>query len=410
MAQRLTLLGFLLINASAGMAACLPAGSPPCEDPLGCRSLAPGEALRIDYLLALSGPHQPMGSDALGGIEMALQERQGDLLGHPIELGGQAADCSREEVLEAALKIAADPQALAVIGPHCPYGAAQAAGTLGNAGLLAISLAAALPESVGEQAWPAGFFRLALDERSQAALAAGFARLQLGARRAATLGDGSPYSAALQQAFARAFEELGGEVSYEGLLQPGESDARPLLREIAADPPQVLYLPLHERQGSRIAAQAAEFEPLRGMALVGADGLFVDAFLENLLDYPGEIYLAGLDSSGRRSARFLESWVARYGDGPHSGLHALAFDATRLLLDTIAAVAVQRADGNLSIGRQALREAIASRESFAGVGGDYACLLPGDCTLQQEIAIFRLSPAEAGQGWPPTPFWKAGVD
>ena len=77
----------LLLFASILLAACQP-GAPPfeCTDAIGCVDITPDEPIKIGALQVLSGEMGPIGLEQVQSIEIALADRGGELLGHPIEL------------------------------------------------------------------------------------------------------------------------------------------------------------------------------------------------------------------------------------------------------------------------------------------------------------------------------------
>ncbi|NPA91336.1 MAG: ABC transporter substrate-binding protein, partial [Chloroflexi bacterium] len=89
-----------------------------CDDPLGCVEIGPGDPIRIAYMLVVSGPNETLGIDSKRGIEIAIDDVGGELLGHPIELVGEDSQCSPEGGQAAAQKIAADKSIVGVIGTN----------------------------------------------------------------------------------------------------------------------------------------------------------------------------------------------------------------------------------------------------------------------------------------------------
>ena len=101
------------------LAACTPAAPPTeapaaaaapaaasfvCADKIGCVDIAPGKPVHIAYAMVVVGPDATLGIDSMRGVEIAIDDKNKMLLGHPIELtgedtgcnpeGGQAASCS----------------------------------------------------------------------------------------------------------------------------------------------------------------------------------------------------------------------------------------------------------------------------------------------------------------------------
>jgi hypothetical protein len=85
----------MLIVASILLAAC---GGPKfeCTDAIGCVDIAPDEPVKIAYMLTISGATAYLGQDSQGAIEIAIDDRGGELLGHPISLSGEDSLCSAE--------------------------------------------------------------------------------------------------------------------------------------------------------------------------------------------------------------------------------------------------------------------------------------------------------------------------
>jgi branched-chain amino acid transport system substrate-binding protein len=256
--------------------------------------------------------------------------------------------------------------------------------------------------------WP-GYFRTAHNDLFQGRVAAEFAWTQLQVKTAATIHDGSPYAESLQRVFAEVFAELGGTVTSQEAVNVGDTDMGPVLTRIAAGAPELIYFPIFEPEGGFVADQAKDVSGLENTILMGADGLFADTFPENAGSGAVGMYLSGpyVDPSpGSPYAAFLDKWTAKFGGSPPSGFHAHAYDATNILLDAIAAVAVKDTDGTVHIGRQALREAMYGVRNFNGLTGTLSCDVNGDCATGEALGVFKLSQAEVDGAWPPPVFWQ----
>ncbi|RMG90847.1 MAG: branched-chain amino acid ABC transporter substrate-binding protein [Chloroflexi bacterium] len=378
-----------------------------CEDEIGCVEVAPDEPITVAYMLTISGPTAFLGEDSRGGIEIAIDDRGGELLGHSIELVGEDSLCSAEGGQTAAQKVAANTKVVGIIGTNCSSAATAALPIISEAGLVMISpsnTAPALTDPNGT--WQPGYFRTAHNDLFQGRVAADFAYNELGARTAATIHDGSPYADGLQAVFAERFQELGGTITFQGAVNVGDTDMRPILTNIAADSPDVLYFPIFEPEGNFIAAQSKEIPGLENTTLMGADGLLVDSFPEATGPAAEGMYLSGPYITGSAYDEFLSKWEAKFGGSPPSGFHAHAYDATNILFDAIEKVAVQGDDGSLLIPRKALRDAIASTANFNGLTGTLTCSETGDCATGEALGIYQITDAEiSGGNWPPEVVW-----
>jgi branched-chain amino acid transport system substrate-binding protein len=399
----------LLMAAAFILSACRPQAATTfeCPDPIGCVTIAPGEPIHIAYMLTVSGATAFLGEDSRGAIEIAIDDRGGELLGHRIQLTGEDSMCSAEGGQTAAVRVAADESVIGVIGTSCSSAATAALPTISDAGLVMISPSNTAPALTDPGAtWRPGYFRTAHNDRFQGRVAAEFAYNELGARTAATIHDGSPYADQLQQVFVQVFRELGGEITHQGAVNVGDTDMRPILTRIGADNPDVLYYPIFEPEGDLITAQSREVAGLQNTDLMGADGLLSASFPPSAGANAVGMYLSGPFVTGPEYEEFLNKWRARFGGEPPSGFHAFAYDGTNILLDAIERVAVVEDDGTVHVGRQALRDAIAGTTNFRGLTGVLSCGEHGDCATGEALGIFRISEAEvAGENWPPEAVW-----
>jgi branched-chain amino acid transport system substrate-binding protein len=356
-----------------------------------------------------------LGEDSLGGIQLAIADRGGELLGHEIELTGEDTLCNAEGGQAAGQKIAADDTVIGIIGTNCSSEAVAALPAISGAGMVMISPSNTSPRLTNpdpetDGVWMPGYYRTAHNDLFQGAVAAQFAIEELGAATLATIHDGSPYAQSLQEVMADTFTEMGGEVVFQGAVNVGDTDMSGILNEIAVLEPDVLYFPIFEPEGNFIADQAKNTPGLEETVLFGADGLFADTFPEATGDAALGMYLSGpyVDATDEAYVEFLAKWEEIIGGVPPSGFHAHAYDATNLLLNAIEAVAVDSGDGTLVIGRQALRDALDAVEGYVGLTGTLACGETGDCATGEALAVFELTQAELDGSWPPAAVWAPG--
>ncbi len=381
-----------------------------CEDELGCVVIEEGDPIVIGYMLTTSGPTAFLGEDSLGGIGIAILDRGEELLGREIELVGEDSLCSAEGGQTAAQRIAANDEVLGVIGTNCSSSGAAALPIISAAGMLMISPSNTAPTLTADPedggVWMPGYYRTAHNDLFQGAIAAQFAIEELGVETLATIHDGSPYADGLQGVMAGTFEELGGEVTFQGAVNVGDTDMTAILTEIATNPPDLLYFPIFEPEGNFIAAQARGIAGLEDTILMGADGILVDSFPEATGEAAVGMFFSGPFITGENYLAFLETWEEEIGGVPPSVFHAHAYDATNMLFDAIEAVAIEGEDGELIIGRQALRDALTATEGYEGLTGVLTCDETGDCATGEALGIFQISEAEVFDGnWPPEVYW-----
>jgi branched-chain amino acid transport system substrate-binding protein len=382
-----------------------------CDDPIGCVSYGPDEPIHFASMLTISGATAFLGDDSTGGIAIAFDDRDNQLLGHDIQWTEEDSLCSPEGGQTAATKVAADPTIVGVIGTNCSSAMAAAMDTITGAGLTIISPSNTNPPLTLEgQTWKEGYFRACHTDLFQGKVAGEFAYNELGSRTLATIHDGSPYADALQEVMAATFAELGGTVTFQGAVNVGDTDMRAVLTSAAADEPDAMYFPIFQPEGDFIVQQVSEISGLENTTMIGADGLLAASFPPVAGPNAIGMYLSGPLVKGALYEDFLDKWDIKYGGVPPSGFHAFAYDGTNILMDAIEAVAVVDDDGTVHIGRDALRKAMAATTNYRGLTGSLDCgtkefaagTSHGDCATGDALAVFQLTEAEINDGnWPP---------
>lgn len=402
--KRLFSLISLVVLASLVLAACGGgAAAYECTDALGCVTIGPDDPLHIAYWGVLSGPDGTLGEDSKRGVEVAIDDKGGELLGHEILLTTEDAGCTPEGGATAASKLAADTSIVALIGSSCSDETVGGVAAITNAGLTTISPSNTRPALSDPNRGPdyAGYLRTAHSDAFQGKAVAEFAYNVLGARKAATIHDGSAYAEALQQVFADNFAALGGEVVAQEAVAKDATDMRPVLTSIAANEPDFLYYPVFVAVGGFITAQVREIAGLEDVKLAGSDGIFTPDFVSAAGPNVQGMYLSSPDFSAfpEGYASFIEKHNAKYGGAPLSIFHAHAYDATNIIFAAIEKVAEVQEDGTIYIPRQALRDAIYATANFQGITGNLSCSASGDCGAPV-IAVYEVTNSDPAS-WNP---------
>ena len=382
-----------------------------CSDDIGCVAIGPEDPVTIAWMLVTSGANSFFGEDSLGGIEIAVERRDGTLLGREIVLVGEDSQCTPEGGQLAAQRLVANESVLAIIGPNCSSASEAAIPVISRAGFLlasptAVSSTLTNPDRESGGTWMPGFFRTIHTNALQGRVAARYAREVLDAKTLATVHDGSTFAHDLQDAMTETFTELGGEVVYQGAVNVGDTDMTALLTEIASHAPDLLFFPIFQPEGDFLVAQARNVAELENTVLMGSDNLLTPGFVEATGEAALDVILFGPNIEGEDYSELLALWQERYGTDPPGGFHAHAYDTANLLLDAIESVAQVGEDGSVLVGRQALRDAIASTSGFAGITGSLTCSPTGDCATGEAIGVFRIGEREVSEGhWPPELVW-----
>jgi len=373
-----------------------------CEDELGCVDIPPGDPIHIAYMLDQSGDARSVGIDSIRGVEIAIGQK-GEILGHPIELTGQDSACNPEIGQEVAPRIAEDPAVVAVVGTTCSSTAVVVAPIISQAGLVMISPSNTKFLLTDPRVHQPGYLRVAPNDGVQARAAAEFARSLLpDARTAATLYEDDLSSAPLQQLFARAFKELGGEITVQEQISPDDSHVRSTLAFVARTKPDLIFCPLLVEVGGLVTRLARETPGLEETILLGTDGMFAPELLKIAGPAAVGLYLSSPDLSiaGDRYQAFLAQYRDRYGESPQSLFHAHAYDAAAMILAAIEQVAVLDEEGGLHVGRQALRDALFATRDFDGLTGILTCTPRGDCA-DTRVSVYQVVSADP-DAWNPS--------
>ncbi|MCP4539341.1 MAG: ABC transporter substrate-binding protein [Chloroflexi bacterium] len=387
------------------MTACLVAcqQSPPfeCTDAIGCVTIAPGEPLKIGTLQALSGSATILGTTQSQTIELAIDERGGQLLGHPIVLQVEDSGCTSEGGAVTAAKIVTDPQVMAILGTTCSGAATTASKVMSEAGLVMVTGSNSAPSltSIGGQKgqdWQPGYFRTSSNGVWTIQAAAAFAFHELGVSKTATINDGDAFTRGTTNAFGQTFTKLGGEIVLDATINKGESNMRPVLQAVADSGAELLFFPLFQSEGELVILQAKAIAGLENINLLSNTALLTDDFIANVGETGlGMYFMDRATPQTPADAELRDAYASKYGELPQHVIYVGWYDAANLLLHAIESVAVQDTDGTLHIGRQALRDALYATINFEGVGGTLNCDEFGDCGVA-EYNVLRLDDPAAG--------------
>jgi len=371
-------------------------------DPVTGVIIRPDEPLKLGVIQSLSGQVAPLGQEQMRGLELSLARRGGMLLGHKVQLLVQDTGCQPEGGANAALKIVADPQVVAIFGTTCSGDAATASEIMSKAGLSMISgnnSAAFLTSMGGKQAskWQPGYFRTASNEESSGPAAATFAYKKLGIRRAATINDGDLYTTGLTDGFASQFVKLGGKIVLSAKVSKADTNMGPVLTAVANSQAQLVFFPLFQPEGNHLLLQARRTPALKDTVLMSDGSLIEQSFIDAVKDAAVGMYFVGPSPPDKTPEldALLKEYVARFNAAPSALYYASAYDAAEILFTAIEKTAIKEPSGALRIGRQALRDALHATHGFKGVSGKLTCDTFGDCAPAR-FNVLRLDDPAAG--------------
>jgi len=380
------------------------------DDKMGVVKVKKGDPIHIACWMVVAGPDASLGTDTKRGVEIALADKGGKVLGHPVKISVQDTGCNAEGGQAAATKLASDPTIVAAVGSNCSSEAKPGVPILWKAGIATVSPSNTAPYLTDPKrgADYNGYLRTCHNDTVQGAVAAQFALKELKIKKAATIHDGSVYAEQLAQVFADTFKKMGGTITAQEAVSPTDTDMRPVLTKIATGQPEFIYYPIFIAAGGHVTRQVKEVSGLEKVKLMGADGIFSPDFYKAA----GETAIGMFHSSPDFSAfaggykDFLAKHQKKYGEKPLAPFHAHAYDAAMIIFAAIEKVGKTGPDGTLYIGRQKLRDALYATKNFKGMTGTLNCDQYGDCA-DPKIGVY-VTTAENVKNlvMPDKPFWK----
>lgn len=373
---------------------------------LGAVTVASGESIQIRSIQVLSGPDATLGIPEERATRMAV-EHYGDIHGFSVEVGTSLDGlCTADGGQAAAQIVVSDTQVVGVVGTSCSGEAQSAMPLISEAGMVMISGSNTSPsltsdfEGTAGENYYEGYYRTAHNDLIQGQASANFVFNELEITQVALIHDGDPYTQGLTTAFQNAFEALGGTITAHTSAARGTTDMVPVLTEVAATSPELIFMPIFIAEGTYIVQQIGQVSGLEDVALMAADALQSPDFM-GLPEAEG-FYLSGPDlrfgdatagATGVSADQFLTEYEEAYGESPTAPFWAHAYDATLILLTAIEEVAVMDGD-DLFIDREALREAMTATSSFEGITGTLSCDDFGDCAAGKIAIVQNTDPAD----------------
>ncbi len=321
---------------------------------------APTEAappIKVAGIIALSGEAAIDNSTSIPGVELAVEQinKGGGVLGRSIDFFWIDNHSSAIGSMIAARK-AATAGALAIIGPAWSSHALGSAKVAQANKIIMLATAATSPKitRIGDY-----IFRVCFTDTLQGKVMALFAAEDLKAGTAAVIKDaGSEYSLGLADEFQKHFNRMNGEVICEVSYLKNQKDFGPLLEQIKASDPQVVFVPGHLESG-RIVDEAQKM----GIQAVylGGDGWLGDGFMQVGGRSLKHGYYSTHWTKSNENLKRLDFMRLNRHSEQIDGVTALSYDAVYLLID-----AIQRAN-SLDVSR--IRNALAQTERFEGITG-----------------------------------------
>lgn len=325
-----------------------------------------GDTIKIGHYASMTGETSTFGVETDNGIHLAIKElnAKGGVLGKKFEVETQDDQSKPDEAKTVAVKFAADPSIVAVIGEVASTRSLNAAPVFQKAGIPMVSPSSTNPKvtKIGDY-----IFRVCFIDPFQGSVMAKFAAEDLKAKKVAIMrSQKSDYSIGLAEVFTENFKKAGGAIVADVSYNETDSDFRSQLSQIKGKSPDAIYIPGYYGEVGTIARQARE----QGITvpLMGGDGWDSPDLVKGA-GGPGKA-LEGCyfsnhyskDDASPRVQTFVKAYQTDYNGAAPSGLAALGYDAMMIVAD-----AIKRAN---STDRAKIKDALAQTKAFPGVTGE----------------------------------------
>jgi branched-chain amino acid transport system substrate-binding protein len=321
-----------------------------------------GETIKIGLIASLNGEQQPWGLDSKQGAELAVEEinAAGGIQGKKIELIVEDTGSKPEGGKSATEKLVSEDKVVCVLGEVASGITLPAAQVCQENGVPLIAIGATRVD-VTQQG--GAIFRVCYTDDFQGAAMAKYAFEDLKLRKVAILTDRKlPYSTGLSEVFAKAFQELGGEIVTEEKYESGNIDFKAQLTNIKAKDPDGLFCSGYFTEVGPIARQRESLG--LNVPMLGGDGW--DS--KDLLDSGGTGIVGGFfanhyhQSEEREEVKnFVANFKKKFGTDAGTAMAALTYDAAGVCFDALK--------NAKALDSKSLIEAIQSVKDYKGVSG-----------------------------------------
>jgi branched-chain amino acid transport system substrate-binding protein len=305
---------------------------------LGCQSGADAKVIKIGVILSLTGDNSVFGQSEMAGLKIAADElnRKGGVLGKQIKLVMVDNRNDSAETVNVVRRLVEQEKVVAIIGPGGSGPTMAATPVVTAAKIPLVSNTASNPYVTARREGGINkyIFRVCFIDTYQGRVDAEFAYERLQARRAAILYDvGSDYSQWLGKYFEDAFIKKGGMLVAKEAYRTGELDFRAPLGKIKSTNPDLIFLPLNQKDAALAAKQARDV----GIKtqLMGGDNWASPDLLKLAGEAIEGAYFSNTTSFDEpRIHAWIEQHEKEFG-GPVLRVALLANDALFLIVDAI---------------------------------------------------------------------------
>ena len=221
------------------------------------------DTIKIGHAVALTGDASVFGQSEHTGLKLAVEavNKKGGIMGHQVELVAVDTRADPTETVNAVRRLVEQEKVKAVIGVAQSGVAMAATPIVTNAKVPMISTTSSNPFVTVDKNGDLQkyVFRVCFIDPYQGTVAAQFAYDKLKAKTAAILYDvGSDYSQWLAKYFEEAFSKMGGTIVGKEAYRTGELDFRAPLGKIKSAEPDILFLPMTQKDAALAVKQSRD--------------------------------------------------------------------------------------------------------------------------------------------------------
>lgn len=337
-----------------------PETAEPTAEPVQGEPTGPVDPIKIAYIGPLTGNYETYGRHQRQALELAVDNinAQGGINGAMVEIEWNDDKSDPNETVNLAYKVCDEEDVLTVFGPFTTTSALATVDIFVEAGIPVCS------GSVSNADWSGmgegKFFRGDSTTRQMCTYFADFVVNQMGVTKVAMYYEQSDWGQGMYDEFVAAFEERGGEVTYNDMFQVDQKDFTASLSKFKEKDAEydLFFLVAHLNEASLLVNQMRKLGIEKTILSNNSlqDQVYIDNVGENS---EGQILLSYYGASGNTET--FENWKIEYEARFSEAVDSHAFNTTDLIRVMIEAM---KTSGN---DREAFVEAMHGIADFEGL-------------------------------------------
>lgn len=348
---------------------------------------------KIGVIAPLTGDLAVMGLGIKNSVDLAIKQanESGAIPGWTLELAAEDDQATPDVGANAATKLAADDDVVAVVGTLNSGVAQPVQPILDSATIAMVSPANTSPNltqgadlSNPTRTYP-NYFRTCTTDAIQGPFAAQYL-FESGIKKLAVVNDKKPYGQGLAEAVAAKFKELGGEVVADETVNKDDKDFSSVIDIIKSKSPEAVYFGTEFQLAGPMSKQMGD----KGLnvPLMGGDGIYDAKFIELGGREKDLATSVGAPIETLESGKsFVEAYkAAGFSDG-YSAYGAYAYDAANAIIASLKQSLASASDAKSA--RQATIDGLSS-VSFDGATGKVAFDEFGDA-VTKTLTVYEVT-------------------